>query len=125
MAGTAVDDSAVMTWLAPLGAWATVALGLFGLLAPLQAANLVGLTPRDRLGLSELRATYGGLFIGLGLACLIWPSAIAYAVGAMAWLGAALARLLSMAVDRNPSRMNAAGVVVESLISGLLWTGAM
>lgn len=118
-----VNGSVGMEWLAPLGAWVTLALGVFGLLAPMHAARLVGLTPRDRLGLSELRATYGGLFIGLGLACLIWPSAVAFGVAALAWLGAGLARLMSIAVDRNPSRMNAAGVVVELLIGGLLWAG--
>jgi hypothetical protein len=113
-----------MDWLAPLGAWLTLALGMFGLLAPMHAARLVGLTPRDRLGVSELRATYGGLFIGLGLACLVWPSPTTFIAAAMAWTGAGLARLLSIAVDRNLSRLNVAGVMVELLLGSLLWAGA-
>jgi hypothetical protein len=111
-------------FLAPLGALLTVALGLLGLLAPLQAGHMVGLKPEGPRGLSELRATYGGLFTGLGLACLVLQAPVAYAVAACAWLGAALARLASMALDRNPSWLNAGGVALELLIGLLLWTGA-
>ncbi len=110
--------------LAPLGAILSVALGLLGLLAPLRAARMVGLKPEGPRGMSELRATYGGLFTGLGLACLVLQAPAAYAVAACGWLGAALARLVSMAVDRNPSWLNAAGAALELLIGLLLWTGA-
>jgi hypothetical protein len=111
-------------FLAPLGALLTIALGLLGLLAPLHAARMVGLKPESHRGVSELRATYGGLFTGLGLACLVLQAPAAYAVAACAWLGAALARLVSMTVDRNPSWLNAGGVALECLIGVLLWTGA-
>ena len=110
--------------LASLGAILTVALGLLGLLAPLHAGRMVGLKPEGPRGLSELRATYGGLVAGLGLACLVLQAPAAYAVAVCAWLGAALARLLSMALDRNPSWLNAGGVALELLIGLLLWTGA-
>lgn len=110
--------------LALLGALLTVALGLLGLLAPLHAGRMVGLKPEGPRGLSELRATYGGLFAGLGLACLVLQAPAAYAVAACAWLGAALARLASMAVDRNPSWLNAGGLALELLIGVLLWTDA-
>jgi hypothetical protein len=110
--------------LASLGAILTVALGLLGLLAPLHAGRMVGLKPEGPRGLSELRATYGGLFAGLGLACLVLQAPAAYAVAASAWLSAALARLLSMAVDRNPSWLNAGGVALELVIGALMWAGA-
>ena len=57
--------------LATLGALITVALGLLGALAPAAAARLVGVQPVGGVGLSEIRATYGGLFLGLGGACLV------------------------------------------------------
>jgi hypothetical protein len=110
-------------WLAPLGALITVGLGVFGLLAPLRAAAMVGLAPHERRGLTELRATYGGLFLGMGLACLLWPQPAAYAVASLAWGGAAAARLISMAMDRNPSWLNAGGVLLEGVLGVLLWTG--
>ncbi|MEI6028888.1 MAG: DUF4345 family protein [Betaproteobacteria bacterium] len=108
----------------PLGAILTIALGLLGLLAPLLAGRMVGLKPEGPRGLSELRATYGGLFAGLGLACLVLQAPAAYAVAACAWLGAALARLASMALDRNPSWLNAGGLALEFVIGVLMWTGA-
>jgi len=110
--------------LASLGAVLTVALGLLGFLAPLSAGRIVGLKPEGPRGLSELRATYGGLFAGLGLACLVLQVPAAYAVAACAWLGAALARLASMALDRNPSWLNAGGLALELVIGALMWAGA-
>ena len=114
-----------VAWLAPVGALACLALGLLGLLAPMQAARLVGLTPVGPLGVSELRATYGGLFIGMGLACLALDSPLAYGTAGAAWLGAAVGRGVSMAIDRNPSRANAGGVLLEAVIGSLLATGLM
>jgi hypothetical protein len=112
-------------WLAPLGALACLGLGVMGLLAPMQAARLVGLAAVGRLGVSELRATYGGLFIGMGLACLVLDSPPAYAVAAAAWLGAAAGRGVSIAIDRNLSRMNIGGVLLEASIGVLLASGAV
>ena len=111
-------------WLAPLGAVITLALGLLGCVAPMKAAAMVGLSPRGPRGLSELRATYGGLFAGLGLACLLWPEPAAYAVAGLGWWGAGVARAVSIAVDRNLSWLNAGGVLMEVGIGALLWTGA-
>lgn len=51
-----------------LGALLTATLGGLGLLRPTAAARLIGLEPTGRLGRSELRATYGGLFFALGAA---------------------------------------------------------
>jgi hypothetical protein len=51
-----------------IGAAITLALGILGLLSPASAAKLVGIQPDGVLGVSEIRATYGGLFIGLSVA---------------------------------------------------------
>lgn len=105
------------------GAVGTLMLGLFGLVAPLRAARMVGLAPDGSRGISELRATYGGLFAAMGLACLVLQEPAAYGVAACAWLGAATARLVSLAVDRNVSWLNLGGVALEALLGALLWTG--
>ncbi|MEY4862840.1 MAG: putative rane protein, partial [Pseudomonadota bacterium] len=49
--------------LATLGAVVTIGLGLFGAIWPHRAAAFVGISPLGGLGVSEIRATYGGLFI--------------------------------------------------------------
>jgi hypothetical protein len=105
------------------GALGTLMLGLFGLVAPRRAARMVGLVPDGIRGISELRATYGGLFAAMGLACLLLQDPAAYGVAACAWLGAATARLVSLVVDRNVSWLNVGGVALEALLGALLWTG--
>ena len=76
-----------------LGAGVTAALGAFGLVRPDAAARLIGLAPAGRLGRSELRATYGGLFFALGAFALATRDEVAFALVGAAWLGAAAARV--------------------------------
>lgn len=114
-----------MTQIIPLvGAGLTAALGLLGLVRPDVAADIVGVVPEGALGRSEIRATYGGLFLGLGAACLWLRSPEAYLVVALAWLSAAAARLVAMGIERTLSKENVVGVVVEAGIGGLLLVGA-
>lgn len=76
-----------------LGALVTLGMGGLGLLRPRVAARLIGLEPTGRLGLSELRATYGGLFFALGAFAIATRDEVAFALLGAAWLGAAAARL--------------------------------
>jgi hypothetical protein len=76
-----------------LGALVTLGMGGLGLLRPSAAARLIGLEPRGRLGGSELRATYGGLFAALGLFALATRDEVAFTMAGAAWLGAAAARV--------------------------------
>jgi hypothetical protein len=43
----------------------TLALGILGVVSPASAAKLVGIKPDGLLGVSEIRATYCSLFMGL------------------------------------------------------------
>jgi hypothetical protein len=103
-----------------LGAVLSIALGLFGLIFPSSAAKLVAVQPLGRLGTSEIRATYGGLFIGLGAACLYLQHPIAYFVGGAAWLGAAVGRLISVLIDSSYSSKNFGGICLEGFIGSAL-----
>jgi len=76
-----------------LGAFLTLCLGAFGLLRPGAAGHLIGLEPRARLGGSELRATYGGLFAALGAFALATRDEVAFTALGAAWLGSAAARM--------------------------------
>ncbi len=107
-----------------IGAAITLALGILGLVSPASVAKLVGIQPDGVLGVSEIRATYGGLFIGLGLGCLWLQAPQAFLVAALAWLGAACARLLSVVPDRSLSAKNVGGIVLEAGIGALLFVGA-
>ena len=108
---------------AVIGASVSVLAGLLGLTWPQQVSRVIGLELPGRLGVSEFRATYGGLFIGAGVAVLAIGSADAALVLGAAWLGAFAARVVSMVVDRNTSKENLAGCAIELVIGILLVLG--
>ncbi|NWO04177.1 MAG: hypothetical protein HLX50_00300 [Alteromonadaceae bacterium] len=71
----------------------------------------------------EIRATYGGIFIGLGFSCLWFQQPVVYLVVGLAWLSAALSRALSGIVGKAFSSREIGGVVIEACIGMLLMTG--
>lgn len=78
----------------------SIGLGVFGWLAPkftMETLNLAGHT--DTMGMSEVRASAGCLFVGMGLGALILGSPVAYAMLGFCWLGAATGRLTSLLRD--------------------------
>lgn len=110
--------------LAMLGALLTIGFGLLGALAPRRAANFVGISPLGGPGLSEVRATYGGLFIALGGSCLYLQSPHAYFVAGAAWSGAAALRLPSLILDKGSFPKTIGGAFIELGMGLLLFTGA-
>ena len=106
--------------LSIIGACLTAALGIMGLFAPTTAARFIGLSPDEQdaglVGKSELRATYGGFFCGLGIALLYFASDTAYVIAGIAWLSAAAGRMLSLFLDLSRSAKNIGGVLFEALI---------
>ncbi|MEL7100111.1 MAG: DUF4345 family protein [Pseudomonadota bacterium] len=83
----------------------TIGFGLFGFLAPRYTASALDLqTTASTMGLSEIRASVGGLFVVAGLAALWLGTPMAYAMIGFAFAGAALGRVLSLIFDRPPLR---------------------
>jgi hypothetical protein len=109
-----------MIWLNQTGAFITILLGLLGLFFPAKAAGFVSLSPDGPVGRSELRATYGGFFLLLGLGCLFLHTPPVFLLVGLAWIGAAFGRLFSILVDRAASAKNFGGVVFEAGIGLLL-----
>ena len=112
-----------MNLLAEIGAGVSVVAGALGFLWPRQVSKTIGLSLPSPLALSEFRATYGGLFIGAGLAVLIIGSSDSAKVLGAAWAGAFIARAISVAIDRSLSRENIAGLVIEAGVAALLISG--
>lgn len=89
----------------PALALLTIAFGLFGLVAPRYTADVLDLAPtKTTMGLSELRASAGGLFVAMGLGCLILSQPMAYAMLGVAYLGASVGRITSIAFDNPPKK---------------------
>lgn len=109
-----------MSATAYLGAAISIAAGLLGLVCPHPVSRVIGIHIPGRLGLSEVRATYGGLFIGAGLAVLLIGSRDAALVLGAAWAGAFLARAVSFVIDASRTKENIAGLIIEAAIAVLL-----
>ena len=109
----------ITTFLANAGAVITFGLGLMGLFAPSKAAAFASIQPAGLIGKSEIRATYGGLFAALGLACLLSQAPGVFLAAGLAWVGAAMGRAFSVAVDASRSAKNFGAIAFE-LIIGLL-----
>lgn len=81
----------------------TSAFGLFGFLAPRYTASALDLAPTDStMGLSEMRASVGGLFVVAGLAAIWLDAPLGYAMIGFGLAGAALGRCLSLVLDKPP-----------------------
>lgn len=109
-----------MNALGYTGAVLSMLAGVMGLVWPRQVGARIGLATPSLLGVSEVRATYGGLFIGAGVAVLLSGSTTAAKVLGAAWAGAFAARALSVVIDRSRAKDNAAGLVIEGVMAALL-----
>ncbi len=91
------------TALNAIAALLTIGFGLFGFLAPAFTANALDLAPtKSTMGLSELRASVGGLFVVTGAAVLWLNTPTAYMMLGVVYSGAALGRFVSVALDNPP-----------------------
>jgi len=98
---------------------------LFGLGALMRPSSLaaIGVTADSPLGTSEIRSVFGGMFIALGVACLITREPIVFAVVGAAWLADVAVRMVSVIVDRVPSREAAAVLSIGAVIGAALLSG--
>ena len=86
--------------LGQLSSAALLLSGVAALVAPERVASSLELSPRTPRGLAETRAGLGGTYAALGGWALVSNHpATQVAVGAT-WIGAATARLASLALDR-------------------------
>ena len=102
--------------LANCGAVMTAVLGVLALLFPGSVASVLGVEAKNPLGWSELRATYGGFFLGLGAGCWIAQSSEVFAVVGGAWCAAGCVRLLTIWFERGLAWKNVAGAMFELAI---------
>lgn len=114
-----------MPWqLLPALAGAVVMI-LFGIAALMRptALGMVGITAESPLGTSEIRSVFGGMFIALGVACLVTREPIVFAVVGSAWLADVAVRVVAIAVDRVPARQAAAVLSAGSIIGAAIVSG--
>ncbi len=86
-------------------ALATIAFGVAGWLFPKWTMNAVDLADKgSTMGLSEVRAASGALFVVAGLGAILLGSPTAYVMLGCVWLGGALGRVTSLLLDGRTTR---------------------
>lgn len=99
----------------------SIALGAISWFWPKYTLGALELkTAGSTMGLSELRASAGALFVGLGIGALILGSASAYLMVGFAWGGAAVGRLTSIILDGPASRKKIVFFGVEAVVALIL-----
>lgn len=111
-----------MIALAYIGGVIGLTLGVFAIVRPYGAARLVGIRIDDTLphSISEVRATYGGVFAGGHTFALITGHEAAFLTLACGWGLTGLVRLFSIVVDRAANQPNFGGMVFEFVMAALL-----
>ena len=93
------DWSERLAWLTAV---ATILVGLVLMVMPRTFGHYLGLAfrPDTNNGVSEVRGAFAGMWLGLGLACILLAQPFTYFALGLAFLGAVLGRLVSMVADR-------------------------
>jgi hypothetical protein len=111
-----------LTLTSHLAAFFSLGLGLLGLVWPERALQLIGLqtVPGLARSISEVRATYGGVFVGASLYPLVTGEPHAFLTLSLAWLLAGFSRLCSIIIDGAATRFNITSVAIEFATGSLI-----
>lgn len=100
-----------------LAAGLMVVVGVGAALKP-TSLETVHVVATSALGRSEIRSVFGGMFVALGLACILLREPVVFAVVGAAWLADVAVRVVSALADPMP-RAQALAVLGTGLAMGL------
>jgi len=105
-----------------LGASTMVLFGLSALMRP-ASLEIVGVTTTSPLGTSEIRSVFGGMFVALGVACLLTRDPLLFGVVGAAWLADVAVRVVSAFVDGVPPRQALTVLAIGATMGAALASG--
>jgi hypothetical protein len=109
----------VLDILKIIASLATAATGLLALFMPRVVPGFTGLSPVGGRGISEIRAIFGGLFVALGIAPLIFKGDT-YVMLGWGYLAIALVRIISIFFDKAPDKSNWISFIIEVIFGVIL-----
>jgi hypothetical protein len=114
----------MLDFIDPIIALLTIGFGLFGFVSPRYTAGVLDMQPTGTtMGLSEIRASAGGLFVAVGAVCLLTGAPWAYFMLGVAYAGASTGRAISMVVDKPPQPKALTWFAFEAIPAAwLIWT---
>lgn len=111
-----VDILLILKIIAALG---TAATGLLAFFKPDATYGFIGLNANGVRGVSEIRAIFGGLFIALGILPFVM-GAPAYLFLGIIYLAIAIARAISIVIDKSYAQSNILSLVIEIVFGAIL-----
>ncbi len=101
-----------------IGAAISLILGIMAIIWPLKISTFVSVKSIGKEGVSEIRATYGGFFVGISLFGIVTQNPQAFVMLGCGWLCAAVVRLVTLFYGFATLK-NIGGVVLETVIGVL------
>lgn len=109
----------VLDVLKIIASLATAATGFLAMFMPKVVPGFTGLSPVGGRGISEIRAIFGGLFVALGIAPLIFKGDT-YVMLGWGYLAIALVRIISIFFDKAPDKSNWISFIIEVIFGVIL-----
>jgi len=106
------------------GAIITLVLGVIALVSPAVIQRFVSVRAIGKEGLSEIRATYGGFFVGLGVCALFYQYQLLFMMLGIAWSFAGIVRFVTLFFG-SMSLKNISGALFELTIGCLCLSGML
>jgi hypothetical protein len=103
----------------------TALLGLLAFIAPRLAFNIARIEARVPDAIAEGRASFGGVFLALGIGTLLLGQPLVTLVLGGVWAMMAIGRVVSMIFDRAFSPYNVAATVLEAALGAAALAGPL
>lgn len=103
-------------WLPRIGASLTLIFGLIGFFKPRLLTDNLGIELTTPAAVSEARAVFGGLNLGMAIVALVSAAPLIYAALGITWGTMTVARFWSLAVDGIGVKGAIPGIVVDGVL---------
>jgi hypothetical protein len=124
-----VDPLAIMEtmafWLPRIGAGITLLFGLIGFFKPRLLLDQLDIELKSPSAVSEARAVFGGLNLGMAVVALYLDEPIIYTALGVTWGTLTLARFYSLAVDNIGLKAAIPGILVDGFLCFLFLNAAI